>query len=1012
MRKIILFIFLCSTIVLQAQKKDKTIRVVTPQGYPCASIFIKKVMYSGLDYTDRQGYFTFKDVSSDFHIVISHKKHVEIPVAGQDTITVEYDPIISGYVEDSRSNSIKGIEVKLIEENQTRTVITDKYGFFSFGDIDIRKDMILQFKDSKKQYQNKIIRREYTFNQPLQVKMDQYISPLLASRTDTLGVVYLNNTTPILSDDGILSSIENIKSIKKSGNEYKLKEEKNRKSTAQQFEYSGSFSISTIGRTPKLQTEYAQGQSQDGELAWQGADKNQQFSWGPQISSLEYTDGSYAYDNNGSLINKGLGNGLKANSYDPANFFRTALSFNNSLSYRRTSFKEGVLHFTLNQSKINSPIPHSDQENYNGSLKIENMKTGKFTTSVAVLGKIGIEHFMNNGANHARLMHSIFTTPPTFDNNNGLNRKEAIYNNNSWQLTDETMRSYAPDDVANPYYMVSQLPDKDKNGTVKAYAYTEYKNKNFKTLASASYDYQWDNMTIGKVLTSPMQTLKRKENVSDLRLSVQPSYKIENYRTKITFQGGYSFNHLSDEVDRMDAIIMDRSRNSNEVSYGMKFNRNNFFFDVYNKHYFSNTAKDYTNLFPTAAVRYNLYSPNFINDALYDIFDDDFLEYVGIRGSTSRSLGENPLVFRNRAALSTLQKSTNALKTFYEDREILPLSHKMKPEIYQNTDIGLEFRFLRNKFNVELNYYNNTTHNMFAPVNTEAGFSLDNIGRLNNYGFLLDLSYYLTSGWGDNRFYGVFNFNFNRARNKVKSVYEGKDKVQLAGFSNIGTFFAKDEPLGVIYGSTYKRNEDGQALIDNDGFPVEDPTMKLIGDPTPNYIMNLSANLSWRRFSFTFNFEYSNGGDRWNGTQAYLDYLGMSENSASQRNIRGHIFDGVLTNGNRNSKSVDFYNASLPIEQNRWVRYGADGVGEEYIQDASYLRMSDISLAYQLFKRDQNHFFEDATIAIHAENLLFLSSYKGVDPSSTLFGYSTGKGLDLFNSPSIKRYSLSVTLKF
>ncbi|MBK5722672.1 hypothetical protein JGH11_17490 [Dysgonomonas sp. Marseille-P4677] len=1012
MRKIVLFILLCTTLLLHAQKKDITIRVVTPQGQPCPSIPIKRVIYSGLDYTDQRGYFTYNDISSDLHIVICSEKHVVIPITGKDSITVEFTPFINGYVKDSWNRIIKDIEVKLIEKDRTQTVKTDKDGYFSFRDVDINNEIILQFKDSKNWYQNKIIRQKYSFNQPLRIELDQYISPLLGSSTDTLGVVYLNNNTPTLSESSSFDYIGDIKSLSKSGNKYNIKKEKERSPSSQQFEYTGSFSISTIGRIPELQTDYAQGQALGGQYTWQGADKNQQFSWGPQISSLEYTDGNYAYDNNGALINKGLGNSIRANIYDPVDFFRTALSFNNSLSYRKTFIKKSILHFTLNQNKINSPIPNSDQEKYNGSLKIENMKTGKFSTSMGILGSIRTNHFMNNGANHSRLMHSIFTTPPTFDNSNGLKRNDAVNKNNSWQLSDGSMRSYAPKDVANPYYIVSKLPDKDKGEMITAYAKTEYKNAKFQTDASASYSYQWDDMTIGKISATPIETLRRKENISDLSIALLPSYRIEKYPTTITLQGGYTFNHISDEVKRMDVAIMDRLRNSNEISYGMRVNRNDFFFEVYNKHYFSNTVKEFTNLFPTVASKYNLRKLDFINDALYDLFDNEFIDYIGIRGSTSRSLSENPLVFRNRAVLSTSQNSTNALKTFYEDREILPLSHKMKPEIYQNSELGLELTFLRGKFYTELNYYNNTTHNMFSPVYTDAAFSVDNIGRLNNYGFLLDLTYYHNSGWGDNRFHGIFKFNFNRARNKVKSVYEGKEKIQLAGFSNIGTFFAKDEPLGVIYGSTYKRNDNGEMLIDNDGFPVKDPALKLIGDPTPNYIMNLSANLGWRRFSFMFNFEYSNGGDRWNGTQAYLDYLGMSETSASLRNTRGHIFDGVLANGNRNSKSVDFYDVSLPIDQNRWVRYGADGVGEEYIQDASYLRLSNISLSYLLVKRNQSRFFEDVSIGIQAENLLFFSSYKGVDPSSTLFGYSTGKGLDLFNSPAIKRYSLSVTLKF
>jgi len=46
-----------------------------------------------------------------------------------------------------------------------------------------------------------------------------------------------------------------------------------------------------------------------------------------------------------------------------------------------------------------------------------------------------------------------------------------------------------------------------------------------------------------------------------------------------------------------------------------------------------------------------------------------------------------------------------------------------------------------------------------------------------------------------------------------------------------------------------------------------------------------------------------------------------------------------------------------------------------------------------------------------AKNLLLITRYSGVDPGTSLYGYSNATGLDLFNAPSLKSYSFLLTFK-
>ena len=168
--------------------------------------------------------------------------------------------------------------------------------------------------------------------------------------------------------------------------------------------------------------------------------------------------------------------------------------------------------------------------------------------------------------------------------------------------------------------------------------------------------------------------------------------------------------------------------------------------------------------------------------------------------------------------------------------------------------------------------------------------------------------------------------------------------------------------------------------------------------------------MSRRGLKLSFAFDYRHGGQVYNGTRAALDYTGRSITSATERSITNYIFEGVTEGGDMNTTPVTFADPAKPVEENRWVRYGFSGVGEEYIEDASFLRLSDLSLSYSI-ERSRDRTIREIRIGLIGQNLLLVTPYSGVDPASKLFNYANGSGLDLFNQPSTRSYSLQITIK-
>ena len=222
---------------------------------------------------------------------------------------------------------------------------------------------------------------------------------------------------------------------------------------------------------------------------------------------------------------------------------------------------------------------------------------------------------------------------------------------------------------------------------------------------------------------------------------------------------------------------------------------------------------------------------------------------------------------------------------------------------------------------------------------------------------------------------------------------------------------AEGDPMGAIYGTTYLRNSNGERIIGNDGFPIEDTDLKMIGNPIPDWVLGWSSFVEWKRLKLSFLLDVKMGGDAWNGTNSVLDYLGRSSDSGDLRNRSDYLFEGVDVNGNPNLVPVNFYDPSNALTDNRWVRYGWDGVGEDYVEDTSWIRLNELILSYSTKRRYNNTTIKSMKFSLIGRNLFLFTRYSGVDPSASLFGYNTSQGLDLFNLPSTRTYSAQITIQ-
>lgn len=855
---------------------------------------------------------------------------------------------------------------------------------------------------------------------------------LLLPGTDSIedGVATLGNSTPVYMPNGPFNP-QSIMAIRPAGSlggklfsrntpsrfRIVINDQPVRKGHLLQF--SSSFGFERVTRVPGLQTSWAQGRTDGTMLRWNGPGTNELFSWGPPIQTLEYDGTPYDFDQHGRLVNSGSGNGRPARAFDPAEFFQTGVKAEQLISYSTPALLKGIFTVEAGHNRYSGVIPGASSRQNNISLAIRDARISqqsKFDAKATYFD--GSARLVTHGSNLANIISAVFTTPVSFDNTNALGGKNAFTNKRAYQLDDGTMRSYAPASVDNPYALARELPDKDRNRrflTSTSITYTG--TSRFRLNWNTGFDVQ-DTRAVFGIPPGFASHYNGRITVRDdqqlfFNTVVAPSWQVYTGGGELGVNFSWQANYQDRRIEREDQAgftpsswpggaansvrsqRFGRERLINELMWKVAYQPTQWI-DLHfiARNYFSNTlqAGTYTNLLPSAGFRLRM------NEIAYISPVDELQLFF----TWAKSLREAPLMYSNWAVLSTgLEVSEN--RSFYESREIvLPVG--LLAETEDKAEVGIylhSFGFLQ----LDASCYYNTTDNFITPGWTELLPSMLNIGKVNNYGtnISVSVSRYMRKGrWGS-------GLRWSKYTTVVKELYRPEEYIPIGGFSTAAGVLAKHQPLGAIYGTTWKRDEAGTMIIGGDGFPVEDPVLRKIGNPIPDWTASLDGFLEWRRFRISTVFEFRHGGQVWNGTRAALDYSGRSAESGNQRTVAGYYFQGVNENGNVNNVPVSFYDPSSPIGENRWVRYGFDGVGEAYIEDASWFRMIELNASYTT--RIPGTKVRELRFSLVGSNVFLVTPYTGVDPASELFGYAGNSGMDLFNVPTTRSFTARITLK-
>lgn len=754
--------------------------------------------------------------------------------------------------------------------------------------------------------------------------------------------------------------------------------------------YSGSVEIKTHNRLPELQTDYVQGRSLNGATAWRGPETGELFSYGPDIHSLEFDGSNYPYDQNGRLVPLGTGNGKPATAYDNS-IFRTAVAHSHQLKLNGELFRYGkrTWNFGLklgqnNENTIikeNKSISQTLGADIGTSIKWLSIKSS-YLYNHNRLSNGNRAGFLNRAYQHALL------TPSSFSNIQGT-------------MNGEAQRSYS-NMADNPWFL---LKDNDNR-----YRFTEQNAALILNLVTAGFDVKvtqslqhiqentLENYQPGTVgWANGMHTDRNKRDFNYL-LQSQGFYDIDynNYHYSSQLGLYYTYGNANTRIRyKPDESQYNYQRSSHDLylTFNSVYTMNDIEVKVNagNKFYLSNTASK--NDFVLPAVDASLRVRNILPKLNLNI------------SSSYHEISSELSIDRSMAYTNLLQYSTAQVFSYRPVTEVAGYKG-LAPVNHREWDGGLNLVY-NSLFELRGNAYIKNTRNDIFPVYQNGMLQLKNMADLQTKGIELSLHTYQKNFA---RVFGVAGtLSFFTYRSTVTRINEGANFTPIAGFSNVYKALVQGQPLGVIVGNTYLKDASGNVVIGDDGFPLAAPKPQIIGNPIPDFIVKFSNTFRWKKLTLLADWEWKKGGETWNGTQAALDYYGRSAITGAQRDITNYVFKGVQQNGHVNDIPVSFYDASLPVENNRWTRYGLSGIAEAYVQKTDYLRLNNVALSYRF---DLHRNKQQLTLSTYVNNILIWSPYKGADPEQLLFDQANTTGLDFFNLPAVKTYGFNVSFQF
>jgi len=318
----------------------------------------------------------------------------------------------------------------------------------------------------------------------------------------------------------------------------------------------------------------------------------------------------------------------------------------------------------------------------------------------------------------------------------------------------------------------------------------------------------------------------------------------------------------------------------------------------------------------------------------------------------------------------------------------------LKWETSKQFNIGLDFSILNRKLSGSIDVYEKNTEDLFQsfPISSINGTNAiqANIGSMNNKGAEVSLNWQAINS-GDFSLSVFANGSYNK--NEITKLPNGEN-VDNGG----RTILSEGQPIGSFFAVRWAgvNPANGQNLyydIDGNVTDVYSEDDRVFIDKAiyPTYQGGFGFNSSWKNFSLDTQFSFVADIYRNNGSLGVVEDPTLTSLSNSSTSLlEAWQQPGDVTH--------------IPALTTESIR---NRLTDRYIEDASYLRLRNITLGYN-FKSllNENSPISNIKIFIQAENLITWSKWRGWDPESSF------RSSDFFDYPTSKIFTVGLDVNF
>lgn len=403
----------------------------------------------------------------------------------------------------------------------------------------------------------------------------------------------------------------------------------------------------------------------------------------------------------------------------------------------------------------------------------------------------------------------------------------------------------------------------------------------------------------------------------------------------------------------------------------------------------------------------------------------DYIPEFKLRAAYGEA-GVQPKAFDRYVTLSPRTLGTDAA-IYYAPAQKNP---DLQVEVSRELEIGTDFTIAAGKgdwlrrLNFSMSYWNRTTDNAIYDVDvapsTAIGSLKDNAFSLGSHGFQASLN---ATVFRSPKFTWNLTTNFGKQTSEIKSIKNGFPIVRISSAGSTNYILKAGEKIGQLYGfkiltDVAATKPDGTPHIAeanrsnfevaSNGYVVDKRTKQpfftaeqyALGDPNPKFNMAFINDFTFSDFlTFSFQVDWIHGSHIYNQTKSWMYRDGIHANYAEPLTINGET--GAWT---------AFYRGV-------YAQRSANGTKDYFYEDASFVRLRNISLGIDLAKIVKLP-TRRLQLVLAGRNLLTFTKYTGFDPEVSS-GSTTGnensawdRGTDHNTLPNFRSYSATLNIGF